>query len=56
MGTVRRTGRVVLTNVPDHLTKHSFPIGMAVCLESTPPDTEALLRTYAEEGECALEV
>jgi hypothetical protein len=56
MATVRAAGRVIFTNVPGNLMKHSLPVGVAVRFESTPPETEALLQIYAEERHRALEV
>jgi hypothetical protein len=56
MATVRITGRVVSTNVPGNLMKHSLPVGMAVRFDGTPPETEALLQVYAEERRRSLQV
>jgi hypothetical protein len=56
MATVRATGRVVFANLPGDRMKHNLPVGMAVRFEGTTPETEALLRIYAEVRHCVLEV
>ncbi len=56
MANVRAAGRVVFTNVPGNLMERSLPVGMGVRFEGTPPETEALLRVYAEVRHCVLEV
>jgi hypothetical protein len=56
MATVRTTGRVVFQNPSGDQRKHNLPVGMAVRFEGTPPETETLLRIYAEIRHCVLEV
>jgi hypothetical protein len=56
MATVRTTGRVVFANPSGDRMKHNLPVGMAVRFEGTPPETETLLRIYAEIRHCVLEV
>jgi hypothetical protein len=56
MATVRTTGRVVFANLPGDQMDRSLPVGMAVRFEGVPPETEALLRIYAEIRHSVLEV
>ena len=56
MATVRATGRVVFANPSGDRMKHNLPVGMAVRFEGTPPETETLLRIYAEIRHSVLEV
>jgi hypothetical protein len=56
MATVLTTGRVVFANPSGDHMKRNLPVGMAVRFEGTPPETETLLRIYAEIRHCVLEV
>lgn len=55
-GYVSVCGRVVMTNVPGNRLKKKLPVGMAICFEETPPETEAMLQIYSQEKQDSLEV